>query len=162
MVEPEELVLGFDVAASPERLEQWWTDLPEVYEAEDPREQPHRIERLATTEDGAVYETEWRGPMGLTFTLEETLHDEGPGRWRFVVPGPGFEIVDRYEVTATETGAHLEIRSTISYDHLPGKLAQRVMIPNWKQMFTEVFSDAVAVFEEHRAGEAASPTRAST
>jgi hypothetical protein len=58
MVEPEELVLDFDVAASPERLEQWWTDLPEVYEAEDPREQPHRIERLATTEDGAVDETE--------------------------------------------------------------------------------------------------------
>jgi hypothetical protein len=67
--------------------------------------------------------------MGLTFTLDETLHDEGPGRWRFLVPGPGFEIVDRYEVTSTETGAHLEIRSTISYDHLPGKLAQRVMIP---------------------------------
>jgi hypothetical protein len=100
--------------------------------------------------------------MGLTFTLDETLHDEGPGRWRFLVPGPGFEIVDRYEVTSTETGAHLEIRSTISYDHLPGKLAQRVIIPNGKQTFTEVFSGAVAAFRGTRADEAASHTKAPT
>lgn len=152
----DQLVLTFDVDSSPEALEAWWTDLPEIYEADDPREQPHRIELVEATEDGGVYDTTWRGPLGLPFTLTETLHDEGPGRWRFVVPGPGFEIVDRYEVETTEDGAHLEIRSTVSYDNVLGKLARKLMIPSWKEQFTETFSNAVAVFED-RAAQPGSP-----
>lgn len=148
MPDAEQLVLDFDVEAPPEALESWWTDLPEVYEASDPREQPHRIQRIEETEDGGRYKTTWRGPMGLPFSLDETLHDEGPGRWRFVIPGPGYEIEDRYTVEPTDQGCHLEIRSTITYRNLFGKLARRVMIPNWKRQFTETFSNAVAVFED--------------
>lgn len=48
----EDLVLDFDVDAPAEELESWWTDLPEVYEAENPRKQPHRIELVEETEDG--------------------------------------------------------------------------------------------------------------
>lgn len=144
----EHLTLTFDIDASPEALESWWTDLPEVYEASDPREQPHRIERVEETEDGGIYETTWRGPLGFPFTMTERLHDEGPGRWRFVVPGAGFEIEDRYEVKATEAGAHLTIRSRVAYDNALGKLARKLMLPNWKRQLTETFSNAVEVFEE--------------
>lgn len=149
----EELVLEFDVSRPPDELESWWTDLPEVYEADDPREQPHRIELVEETDDGTMYETTWRGPLGMPFTLTEILHDEGPGRWRFVVPGPGFEIEDRYDVQAKGDGAHLVIRSTVTYDNMLGKLARKMMIPRWKQQFTETFSNAVAVFEDERGAE---------
>lgn len=149
----EELVLEFDVSRPPDELERWWTDLPEVYEADDPREQPHRIELVEETEDGKVYDTTWRGPLGMPFSLTEILRDEGPGRWRFVVPGPGFEIEDRYEVQTKGDGAHLEIRSTVTYENVLGKLARKLMLPRWKQQFTETFSNAVAVFEDERGAE---------
>jgi hypothetical protein len=148
MPDTEEFAIDFHVDAPPEELEAWWTDLPEVYEAEDPREQPHEIELLEETGDGGIYETTWRGPLGLEFTLEEHLHDEGPGAWRFVVPGRGFEIEDRFRVHPTPDGCRLEIRSTITYDHALGELARRVMLPRWREQFRETFTNAVAVFED--------------
>lgn len=89
--------------------------------------------------------------MGLTFSLEETLHVEGPGSWRFVVPGAGFEIVDRYTVQDEGESCHLRIRSTMTYENTLGKLARKAMVPSWKDKFTEVFTNAVAVFEDRHA-----------
>lgn len=151
MPEPdEELVLTFEVDGPPEDLQEWWTDLPDSYEASDPREQPHRIDLVEETEDGGIYETTWRGPLGVSFPLEERLHQEGPGRWRFVVDGPGCTIEDRYPVEPVGDGSHLEIRSGMTYDGRLGKLVRKIMLPNWKERFRETFGDAVAVYEDER------------
>lgn len=37
MPDTEELVLDFHVDAPAERLQTWWTNLPDHYEADDPR-----------------------------------------------------------------------------------------------------------------------------
>jgi hypothetical protein len=146
----ESFELDVHVDGSPEALEAWWTDLPAVHEAEDPREQPHRIEHVETTDDAEIYETYWRGPLGIEYSLTEELYDEGPGRWRFVVPNPGFTIQDHYEVEPEGEGARLRIRSQITYENVLGKLVRRVMVPNWKDQFHETFTSAVAVFEDRQ------------
>lgn len=155
----EELELDFDVDAPVSQLQAWWTELPEVYEAEDTREQPHRIELLEETDDGGVYETTWRGPLGVEFSLIEHLHVDGPGSWRFVIPGYGFTIQDRFEASDEGEGCHLRIRSTITYDRTLGKLVRRALIPRWRKRFTETFANAVDVFEDRQSRR--SPTPAS-
>lgn len=144
----EELALSFLVDGTPHELKRWWTDLPDTYEAEDPREQPHRIELVEETEDGGIYDTTWRGPMGIPITLREILHAEGPGRWRFEIPGPGYLIEDRYEAELDGDHTRLRIRSTITYTGLRGKITRRLLIPGWKERFAETFANAVAVFQD--------------
>lgn len=153
------LVNTFTVPGTPEDIKAWWIDLPGpggVYEAEDEREQPHRIEHVRDTADGAIYDTFWRGPLGMEFKLTEHLHDDGPGRWRFVVPSPGFEIVDRYTAELVEgdgeARTELVIRSTVTTTHWYGKLTRPLMLPNWTKQLTETFSDAVDVYRDQHQG----------
>lgn len=64
----------------------WWTDLPDDYRAQDPREEPHRIEVLARDRDGARVDlmTFWRLPLGLLARIPETL--------RLAPEGDGFTV----------------------------------------------------------------------
>ncbi|MDX1611949.1 MAG: hypothetical protein R3185_06230 [Candidatus Thermoplasmatota archaeon] len=146
----EPMVLELMVPGSPEELKTWWTDLPETYEAEDPREQPHAITLMETREDSRVYDTVWRGPLGIPVHLKEILYDEGPGRWRFVVPNPGFVIEDRYTAEAHPEGTKLTIRSTITYESWLGRLTRPLMLPGWRDTLRDTFSTAATIYTEER------------
>jgi len=77
------LDLELDIHRPPRSVRAWWTDLPDVYVAKDPREQPHRIRVLARNGDRIELVGTWRGPLGTERLLRETLRVREDGSWTF-------------------------------------------------------------------------------
>src|SRR2546428_4135100 len=77
------LDLDLDIHRAPDSVGAWWTDLPDVYVAKDPREQPHRIRVLARNGDRIELVGTWRGPLGTEKLLPGTLRIPQAGRRSF-------------------------------------------------------------------------------
>src|SRR2546425_11032549 len=75
------LDLELDIHRPPRSVRAWWTDLPDVYVAKDPREQPHRIRVLARNGDRIELVGTWRGPLGTERRLREAVPVREEGSW---------------------------------------------------------------------------------
>ena len=110
-------------------VRRWWTDLPDVYVATDPREQPHRI--VTVRRDGAVRDlmTYWRGPFGRTIEVPERLTLQADGNFRFDIELPGGAYQrDEFRLVDEDGGTRVSIEVTIRPRALPGRLTA----PLWR------------------------------
>lgn len=67
--------LSIDLEISRPRREvlAWWTGFPDTYSAQDPREQPHRIEVKSRSADRIEVLTWWRAPLMKDLVIPETF-----------------------------------------------------------------------------------------
>jgi hypothetical protein len=134
---PDVINLQLLIRKSPESVRAWWTDLPEDYQAKDPREQPYRIVTIRRLPNGRELRTYWRMPDGSTFDFQEILTLKPDGSWTFEIPnGMGFHIFDEFRTESVPTGTKLTIRSTLT--PLDSSAASRIsaqkelMAQGWK------------------------------
>jgi hypothetical protein len=114
----EEGILDLElfIKRSPASVRAWWTDLPDDYTAQDPREQPFRIVTLTQTPNGRELRTYWRMPDGSTREMRELLALKPDGNWTFEIPEhpAGFHVFDEFQIEPVESGTKLHIRSTLT------------------------------------------------
>ncbi len=112
----ETLDLELFIRKPPASVRSWWVDLPEDYQANDPREQPYRIVTLRRLADGRELRTYWRTPDGSTRDMVEILHVKPDGSWTFEIPEHplGFHILDEFRPEPVANGTKLHIRSVIT------------------------------------------------
>lgn len=138
----------FDVKRPPAAIKKWWTDLPDLYEATDPREQPHRIEVVKRTPDGAVLRTHWRMPGGREFTGLETLKVGADGAWSFDLEGFfGVHVRDDFVARPAPGGAVLEVTSTLTADSLKARIALPFVARFARKAFGTTWRTAVDICE---------------
>jgi len=121
------LDLELDIHRPPRSVRAWWTDLPDVYVAKDPREQPHRIRVLARNGDRIELVGTWRGPLGTERLLRETLRVREDGSWTFDARAIGLRIHDEFEAIPNGDGTRLHIRSVITPAGALGRIVARLM-----------------------------------
>ena len=140
----DNLNLELLIRKSPESVRAWWTELPDDYRAEDPREQPYRILTTRRLPNGRELRTYWRMPDGSTFDFQEILTLKPDGSWTFEVPNAlGFRIMDEFRSEAVPTGTKLIIRSTLT--PLDASAASR--ISTQKELMTQSWKGAAEICE---------------
>ncbi len=104
------------IRKSPNSVRAWWTDLPDDYVAQDPREQPYRILTLRRLANGRELRTYWRMPDGLTREIQEILIMKTDGSWAFEIANhpTGLHILDEFRTETVPEGTRLHIRSTLT------------------------------------------------
>jgi hypothetical protein len=114
--ENEVFELHLLIRKSPKSIRAWWTDLPDDYQANDPREQPYRIVTLRRTPNGRELRTYWRLPDGSTRDWQELLTMKPDGSWTFEIPNhpAGLHILDEFRTESAPEGTVLHIRSTLT------------------------------------------------
>lgn len=112
----EVLDLKLLIRKAPEPVRAWWTDLPDDYVAQDPREQPYRILTLRRLPNGRELRTHWRMPDGSTRETQEILTLKPDRSWTFEIPKhpTGLHILDELRTEAVPEGTRLHIRSTLT------------------------------------------------
>jgi hypothetical protein len=140
----EVIHLELPVRKPPESVRAWWTDLPEDYQAKDPREQPYRIVTTRRLPNGREVRTYWRTPDGSTFDFREILSLKPDGSWTFEVPDAmGFHIMDEFRVEPDSDGTKLIIHSTLR--PLDASAASR--ISSQKELMTQNWKSAAEICE---------------
>ena len=139
------LSLEFLIRKSPEAIRAWWTDLPDDYQAKDPREQPYRIVTLRRMPNGRELRTYWRTPDGSTRDWQELLTMKTDGSWAFEIPNhpAGLHILDEFRTEPTTGGAKLIIRSTLT----PQDPSAASRIPTQKERMTQAWKIAAEICE---------------
>src|SRR2546427_10702635 len=121
------LDLQLSIHRPPQSVRAWWTDLPDVYVAKDPREQPHRIRVLARNGDRIELVGTWRGPLGTERLLRETLRVREDGSWTFDARAIGLRSHDEFEAIPNGDGTRLHIRSVITPARALWRIVARLM-----------------------------------
>jgi hypothetical protein len=122
-----QLDLELNIRRPPRSVRAWWTDLPDDYNAKDPREEPHRIRVLERHGDRIELVGTWRGPFGTERLLPETLRLREDGSWTFDAEAMGLRIHDVFEAMPSGDGTRLHIRSVIRPNKLRGRIVARLM-----------------------------------
>ncbi len=144
-----ELSVEVDIARPPETVRAWWLDLPEVYEAEDPREQPHRIVKVEETADRIDLLTYWKGPFGKELELGETVHMDREDGWRIEVDLPfGLDQEDIFSLEPTEIGTRLTIDVRMWAQRWYGKLVLPFFWMFGKRSYPETWRTAARLCEQ--------------
>jgi hypothetical protein len=139
-MDSEVLSLELMVRKPPESVRAWWTDYPDDYHANDPREQPYRILTTRRFSNGREVRTFWRLPDGSTQELQEVLNLKPDGSWTYevVYPNPlGIHILDEFRAEPAPNGTRLSIHSTLTpreasaTSHVSG--LKEIMISTWKR-----------------------------
>jgi hypothetical protein len=112
----EVLTVDLSIRKRPEAVRAWWVDLPDDYQAKDPKEQPYRIVTLRRLPNGRELRTYWRMPDGSTRDWQEILTLKPNGDWTFEIPShpTGLHILDEFQPETTPEGTRLHIRSTLT------------------------------------------------
>lgn len=119
-----ELTVEVDIRRPPAVVRSWWLDLPEVYEADDPLEQPHRIEKVTEDDQRMELRTYWRGPFGSEMAIEETIHLGREDGWTIDVGLPaGLAQEDIFTLRPTDTGTRVTIDVSMWAERWYGYLA---------------------------------------
>lgn len=143
------MTVEVDVQRPPETVRAWWLDLPEVYETDDPREQPHRIVKVAEDEDRMELRTFWKGPFGSEMELGETIHRDREDGWRIDIELPvGLAQEDIFTLTPTETGTRVTIDVSMWADRWYGYLALPFFWVLGKLQFPSTWETAGQLCEE--------------
>ncbi len=141
------LGLAFDIRRPPEAVRRWWLELPDDYSASDPKEQPHRIQVLRREADRMEVLTYWRGPLGLTMKLRETLGISDPNGWTADLSEMGLHIHDEFRTSPTEEGTHLTIQSTIMPASVWGRILRPLVIRTILKSMDTTWNDAARICE---------------
>ena len=141
------LDLELDIHRPPRSVRAWWTDLPDVYVAKDPREQPHRIRVLARNGDRIELVGTWRGPLGTERLLRETLRVREDGSWTFDARAMGLRVHDEFEAIPHGDGTRLHIRSTIVPAGALGRIVARLMGRRILRMLEKSWPTAAEICE---------------
>ena len=132
------------IRKAPQSVRAWWTDLPDDYQAKDPREQPYRIVTTRRLRNGRELRTYWRMPDGSAFDFQEILALKPDGNWTFEVPNAiGFRIMDEFRTESVPTGTKLIIHSTLT--PLDPSAASR--ISKQKEIMTQGWKGAAEICE---------------
>src|SRR3989441_4083343 len=141
------LDLDLDIHRAPDSGRGWWTDLPDVYVAKDPREQPHRIGVLARNGDRIELVGTWRGPVGTERLLRETLRVREDGSWTFDARAMGLRVHDEFEAIPNGDGTRLHIRSAITPAGALGRIVARLMGRRILRMLEKSWPTAAEICE---------------
>jgi hypothetical protein len=91
--------------------------------------------------------THWRGPLGLTVKLRETLGTSDPDSWTADVREMGLRIHDEFRTSPTEEGTHLTIQSTIVPASVWGRILRPLVIPSILRSMDTTWRDAARICE---------------
>ena len=130
-VSSEPLELELFIRRPPESVRAWWTDLPDDYQAKDPREEPYRIVTLRKFPNGRLLLTYWHDDEdGSTYERHEVLLTLPDGGWTVeMTDSPYFHIRDEFQVRPGEGGSYVHLRQM----RIPKDPSYASMIPEIKK-----------------------------
>ena len=144
----------------PSEVRSWWLDFPDVYVAQNPKEQPHKIVTVKTTPEGRELLTYWRGLFGSEMEVHERLMlGAEPSRWQFdVETGRGFLMHDEFEIRPEGTGSRLSIVTTLTAPGLLARLFGWLLLPIGMWVGKRYWDRAVAICDEEGRAQAVTPS----
>ncbi len=119
------MVIDVRIARPRREVIEWWTRLADDYRAEDPREQPHRIQVVARRPGQMDVLTWWRLPLGIEIAIPETMHLRSDGNFAVDVHFPlGLEQRDEFTFRHESGATHLTVRIDLAARNLIGRLVR--------------------------------------
>lgn len=136
--------IEFFVRRSPESVRAWWTDLPDDYQATDPKEEPFRIVTLRRFPNGSLLLTYWHNEDQSVRERHEVLVLRGDGGWTVqMTDSPRYHFLDEFNVTPGHDGTYLHLRQTIT----PKDPTYAKDIPELMKELAEFFREMTEICE---------------
>lgn len=134
----------FLIRRPPESVRAWWTDLPDDYQAKDPREEPFRIVTLRKFPNGRLVLTYWHDDEGSTYERHEVILTLPDGSWTVeMTDSPRFHIRDEFHVRPTEGGTILHLRQM----RIPRDPSDAKLVPEMNEHMAEFFKTMAQICE---------------
>lgn len=93
----------------------WWTDLPDDYQAADPREDPFRIVTLRKSPSSRELMTYWHSEDGSVYQRREIMTVNPDGSWTVeMTDSPRYHFHDTFRVRPEGEGTRLVIHQVIT------------------------------------------------
>ena len=128
----------------PESVRAWWTDLPDNYQARDPREDPFRIVTLRKFPSGRELLTYWHRDDGSVYQRREIMIINPDGSWTVeMTDDPRFHYLDTFRVMPEKEETRLVIHQVIT----PKDPSQANEINELKKELVEFFKTMAEICE---------------
>ncbi len=136
--------IELQIKRTPESVRAWWTNLPEDYQATDPREDPFRIVTLQKLPAGRELLTYWHNDDGSVDQRTEIMRINSDGSWTVeMTDDPRFHFHDTFTVRAAKDRTILTIHQVITAKD-PSSAGR---IPKLKKGLVEFFTTMAEICE---------------